>query len=116
MRVLDSSGRDAGEICRQEAGLYTVFSYRGPLQPEVCRLWLTGGDGSFPLGVPTPGGGGLTLEKRLSRKTVRPWTGALLLPLDAQPGQEEKPEKPGRLLIRFPKTLRAPRGVHNKFT
>ena len=56
-----------GMLRVRREGLYAVFSAALPTRGELKRLWLCGREDSFCLGLPTPRGGTLLLEKRLSR-------------------------------------------------
>ena len=55
------SGEAAGVLNTRRDGLYTAFEASLPPQPRLTRLWLTGADGAFCLGLMEPGAGGLTL-------------------------------------------------------
>ena len=65
--VLDGGGETVGTLCVQEEGLYRVLRARVSPLPGLHRLWLCGEGGACCLGVLSPDGSSLRLEKRLSR-------------------------------------------------
>ncbi|MEA5152974.1 MAG: hypothetical protein VB039_10295 [Oscillospiraceae bacterium] len=95
------SGEAAGVLNTRRDGLYTVFEASLPPQPRLTRLWLTGADGAFCLGLMEPGAGGVQLRRRMSRAELRALprevSAAQALPAEAgapATGRETPPEPP----------------------
>ena len=62
------AGERCGTLTERAEGLYTVLRAVCPPKEGLIRLWARGGGRSGYLGLLTPCGDGLALERRLSRR------------------------------------------------
>lgn len=87
-------GRQAGRLCVQRQGLYTLFTARSE-GTEPLGLWLYGQGGRVCLGRMLPRGGGLFLSRKLTRNDMRGFPPVIEYAGDAQPGKSpvSRPER-----------------------
>ncbi len=70
-------GETAGYLTAEEEGLYIAFSARIRARGELTRLWLHGAGEEKYLGIMSPAGEELRLERRISRRELGAlWKGA----------------------------------------
>ena len=67
---IHENGREIGRLYARQEGLYTVFEARLPARAGLTRLYLCGKGECRLLGLMEPGGGGLCLCRRLSRREL----------------------------------------------
>ena len=96
--VHTADGRAAGSLEISRTGLMTVFEYSCDFDPGPSRLVLAG-DKLFPVGVPQPRSGGLSLNRKFSRLGLGDFDPdapfrALLVPVDADLAALLTPEEP----------------------
>ena len=77
-------GKQAGRLCVQRQGLYTLFTARAKGM-EPLGLWLYGQDGRVCLGRMLPRGGGLFLSRKMTRNDMRDFPPVIEYAGDAQP-------------------------------
>jgi len=70
-------GESAGSLRAEDEGLYIAFTARMKARTELTRLWLHGAGGEAYLGLMSPAGEELHLERRISKRELGAlWRGA----------------------------------------